>query len=130
MDKNYTQAVEINAQSSAAFVAITKEIDKWWGSVDAITRTVGDEFTITFGEAYWTFRIIDWVDNMKVVWEVVDGQPELNNEWIGHTLFWTIDMLNNQHCKISLYQDGLTNELPCFDVCSTAWDRFILKSLK
>ena len=129
MAENYSQTVHISSTPFAAFKALTQEVMKWWGSVDRDVAQVGDQFTITFGEAYWSFEIIEFKKDEKVTWKVVDGQPELNNEWIGHILEWTIEQIGNE-IQVSLYQNGLTRELPCYDVCSAAWDRFILSSLK
>lgn len=129
MSDNYYQSVKVKSSSQNAFNALTNQVESWWGSVDNPVAKVGDHFTITFGEAYWKFEITEWNENEKVTWRVVDGQPELNNEWIGHILEWKIIDLGNE-IEVSLYQNGLTDELPCFDVCSAAWDRFILSSLK
>lgn len=129
MTENYKQKVKVIASPDKAFNAITKELDKWWGQVDVPVNGVGDIFTITFGEAFWTFKISEFIIDKTVTWECIDGQPELNNEWIGHHLKWTIEE-NNDSITISFDQDGLNGMLPCYDICSTAWDRFILYSLK
>ncbi len=129
MIQDYTQKVDVKANSKDAFRALTQEVDKWWGSVDAPINALGDIFTITFGNAYWTFKIIEFVPNTSLIWECIDGQPELNNEWIGHSLNWRI-VDNNDSISICFDQEGLNETLPCYGVCSAAWDRFILHSLK
>jgi hypothetical protein len=130
MKKDYSQKTLVESNSVNAFDAINLGLSKWWGSVDKQAKAVGDQFTITFGDAYWTFEITEYKINEKVVWDCIDGQPELNNEWIGHILTWTINEIDNTFVEISLHQLGLTDALPCFNICSTAWDRFILSSLK
>ena len=129
MNQDYTQSVNAKSTSNRAFLAITQEIDKWWGSVDAPITQAGDIFTITFGHAYWTFKITEYIPNKSVVWQCIDGQPELNNEWIGHNLKWMIHN-NDDMTTISFNQSGLNPTLPCYDICSAAWDSFILISLK
>jgi len=129
MIQDYTQKVDVKANSKDAFRALTQEVDKWWGSVDTPVNAVGDTFTITFGNAYWTFKIMDFEPNSLLVWECIDGQPELNHEWIGHKLTWIIEEMEGS-IYIGFDQEGLNAVLPCFDVCSAAWDRFILISLK
>ena len=130
MGKDYTQKSKVKSTSKAAFDALNLEVSKWWGSVDKTVKEIGDQFTITFGNAYWNFEIKEFVKNEKVVWICIDGQPELNHEWIGHILTWSILEIENSSIEISFHQQGLTNALPCFDICSAAWDRFILSSLK
>jgi len=129
MIKDYAQFVSIKSTPDNAFRALTHEIPKWWGSVDASADKIGDVFTITFGEAYWTFKIIDSKANELLIWECIDGQPELNNEWIGHELRWLIKEETNS-IVVVFDQEGLNASLPCYDICSAAWDRFILRSLK
>ena len=129
MNQDYTQSVNAKSTSNRAFLAITQEIDKWWGSVDTPVNKSGDVFTITFGNAYWTFKITEFIPHELVVWQCIDGQPELNNEWIGHNLKWAISE-NDNSIVIDFDQDGLNPSLPCYDICSAAWDRFILISLK
>ncbi len=127
--KDYTQHVRIKSSSKNAFEALTREIPNWWGSVDHSIQGINEDFTITFGNAYWTFKIVDYRPNQLLIWKCIDGQPELNNEWIGHMLKWTIEEDANA-TMVSLIQEGLNESLPCYDVCSAAWDRFILVSLK
>ena len=130
MSKDYTQKIRVKSNPEDAFDALNLYVSKWWGSVDKTVKAIGDQFTITFGDAYWNFEIVDFVQNERIIWVCIDGQPELNNEWIGHILTWTIKEIDNTLVDISLHQQGLTEALPCFDVCSTAWDRFILSSMK
>jgi len=130
MEKDYTQKVKVKSTTKAAFNALNLEVSNWWGSVDKSTNAIGDQFTITFGDAHWTFKISEYLKNESLVWVCIDGQPELNQEWIGHILTWTISEVDDTIVDISFHQQGLTNALPCFNVCSAAWDRFILSSLK
>ncbi|MEM9548272.1 MAG: hypothetical protein AAGA77_19980 [Bacteroidota bacterium] len=129
MNKDYSQQVHIKSSASSAFKALSSEIPNWWGRVDQSAQGLGDIFTITFGNAFWTFKIVEYRLNHLIAWECMDGQPELNNEWKGHLLKWTIKE-DAQAIVVGLDQKGLNASLPCYAICSKAWDRFILGSLK
>lgn len=129
MNTDYTQRVAVKATAKEACEALSRRIPEWWGSTDRSIEQVGDVFTITFGEALWTFKITEFVRGEKLTWDCIDGQPEFNGEWIGHQLEWTINQ-GEEQSVIQLRQIGLNSDLPCYDICSAAWDRFILSSLK
>ncbi|MCW8848371.1 MAG: hypothetical protein OQJ81_00220 [Melioribacteraceae bacterium] len=63
---NFTQVVNINSSAEKTFVAITRKLHDWWGKTDSPVKKMGDQFTTSFGKAYWEFRIIDFNPNKKV----------------------------------------------------------------
>ena len=82
-NKNYSQEIGVNTTTAKAFDALTKHIDFWWGKTDNPVNKVGDEFTINFGDANWSFRVTEFEPNTKVTWECIGGNPDFNAEWIG-----------------------------------------------
>jgi hypothetical protein len=77
---NYSQEVEINSSAESTFVAITKQLNDWWGKTDTSVEKTGDEFTTSFNKAFRKFRITEYVPNKKVTWSCIDGMPEFNSE--------------------------------------------------
>ena len=126
---NYSQSLEIQCHPQAVFNALSSDIGSSWGLTDKAARGVGDTFTTTFGEAYWTFEIVEYNVESSITWKCIDGGTELNEEWIGHELKWTITPMS-EVVKVDFDQLGLNASLPCYEICSAAWDRFILNSLK
>ncbi|MDO5968553.1 hypothetical protein Q4Q35_01920 [Flavivirga aquimarina] len=128
-EKNYTKEIITSASAVDVFSALSKEINLWWGEVDKPVSKIGDIFTISFGEASWTFRIIEYVPNSKITWECIGGKPEFNAEWIGDILYWNIETFKNT-TKVNFLQVGLTPNMNCYDICAPTWDKFIMISLK
>ena len=126
---NYHNEVIVSANPEMVFEAITKKLGEWWGKTDLPVSKVGDEFTTNFGNAYWKFRVTEYVPDAKITWKCIDGQPEFNNEWVGTTLFWNIESSDSK-TKINFMHDGLTPDFKCYDICAPTWDQFISTSLK
>jgi len=126
---NYNQEFTTNVNPEIIFKAITQHLNDWWGNTDNTVFKVGDEFTTSFGNAFWKFQIIEFELNNKVTWKCIDGKPEFNAEWIGTSIYWNISS-SDEFTKITFIHDGLTPEFECYDICAPTWDMFITKSLK
>lgn len=126
---NYTQEVKIIANKQRVFDALSKQMELWWGKVDQTIKGVGDEFSVFFGKAYWTFQIVEFEENDSMAWKVIDGQPEFNNEWVGTLLLWQLKE-DEGKVIVSFTHLGLVPEFDCYDICAPTWDMFITKSLK
>lgn len=128
-DTNYHIDIKVNAPASEIFSALTQKLDLWWGKTDKSVNTIDDEFTISFGDAFWSFKITEYVTNSKLTWECIGGKPDFNAEWIGDILYWTIKETDTA-THVSLLQVGLTPDMNCYDICAPTWDKFIMISLK
>ena len=64
-NNNYFKEIIVNAPASIVFSALTQKLDLWWGKTDKLLHTTGDEFTISFGKAFWTFKITEYVPQLK-----------------------------------------------------------------
>ncbi|PCJ97130.1 MAG: hypothetical protein COA50_05685 [Flavobacteriaceae bacterium] len=127
--ENYTLEIAVKGSASKAFTALSQHVHLWWGATTNATSNVGDEFTVSFGDANWSFRVTDFVANAKITWECIGGNPDFNAEWIGDTLYWTIEQIGDT-VKISLVQVGLTPDMNCYDICNAGWNFFITNSLQ
>lgn len=127
--ENYSQEISVNTTIAKAFEALTKRIDFWWGKTENSATKVGDEFTVYFGNANWSFRVNEFEPNTKITWECIDGNPDFNAEWIGDKLYWNIEQQGDK-VKISLLQNGLTPDMNCFEICNRGWNHYITKSLQ
>ena len=126
---NYTQEITTKVSPEVIFKAITNQLNDWWGKTDSSISKIGDEFTTSFGNAFWKFKIKDLKQNEKVTWQCIDGEPEFNAEWIGTKIYWNISS-SEGNTKLLFAHDGLTPDFECYDICAPAWDMFITESLK
>lgn len=132
---NYTQTVSVATNKEDAFNALTIQVEKWWGKVDQPASRIGDVFKVSFGEAFWTFKVIKLEKFEYISWECIEanqihkGLENMGEEWLGTRLHWNIYQ-ENQSIEINFVHEGLVPEFGCYEVCSAGWDFFILKSLK
>jgi hypothetical protein len=133
---DYKQSVLISGSKEAIFKAITLQIDQWWGNVDQPATELDNIFKVSFGEAFWVFKIIDFKENSLITWECIEsnqvhaGLKGIKEEWLGTKLHWHIIKENDETIKVDFVHEGLIPAFNCYDVCSKAWDYFITDSLK
>lgn len=134
--KNYTQTVSVAADKEKAFEALTMDVIKWWGKTNHSGSREGDVFKVSFGEAFWTFKVIRLQKPEKISWECIEanqvhkGLENMGEEWLGTILHWKITQKEDQLIDINFVHEGLVPEFACYEVCSSAWDFFVLESLK
>ncbi|GAA3636015.1 hypothetical protein [Flavivirga jejuensis] len=128
-ERNYTTEITMRASAVDVFSALSEKINLWWGETDTPVSKVGDVFTIVFGEACWTFKIMTYTPHSKLTWVCIGGVPDFNAEWIGNQLHWSIEEQGDT-TKVRFLQIGLTPNMNCYDVCASTWDKFIMISLK
>ena len=106
-DNNYSKQITVSVNTEKVFKALNEGLNMWWGKTSNTAYKKGGQFTITFENGYWwTFKIIEYTPNKELIWKCVDGKPDFNKEWIGHTLHWTIDEINKA-TTINFHQTGL-----------------------
>lgn len=136
VSKDYRQLISIKTSKKLAFTALTKGIDHWWGEVDHPAGAVGDVFTVSWGEPWYKFKIVEYEPFSKITWECVDanqiieGLEGVEKEWVGTKLIWQIENTGDDMVQISVEHNGLVPEFICFNFCSSTWDHFINESLK
>ena len=132
---NYAKAVIIKAKQENAFLAVSQEVDKWWGKVDNAVSKIGDEFSIIFGETEWRFRITEYSKYEKISWKCIkanhyhNGSDFIKEEWLNTEIYWNFRLVDLA-TEISFLHKGLKPELICYEICESGWDFFITTSLK
>jgi len=136
-EKNsYTTSTVIEADAQSVFEALTSCIDSWWGKVDHPIEKAGDVFTVSWGEPWYQFRVIEYLPNERVSWECIDanqiiaGMQGVEKEWVGTKVTWNIEPMDETEIELTLLHEGLVPEFLCFDVCSRTWDSYIKTHLK
>jgi uncharacterized protein YndB with AHSA1/START domain len=132
---DYEKTVNIESNKELVYKALTEEIDKWWTSIENTANKEGDIFKISFGtESYWKFKVLDLKNSESVVWECVESHQDHNlqgmdDEWLNSKLYWNISNIDG-NVKVQFLHKGLVSTGVCYEVCSSAWDFYILDSLK
>ncbi|WP_152538628.1 hypothetical protein [Aquimarina macrocephali] len=117
-------------------MALTKGISKWWGNTSNPVQSKGDIFTVSWGEPWYQFKVIEFDSFNSITWECIDanqiipGLKGVKKEWVGTKLEWIISPVNNGKVEVSLIHHGLTSEITCYEFCSAAWDGFVTNSMK
>ncbi len=134
--KGYSKQLKINCNPKVAFKALTTKIGDWWGEQDKSANQLGDVFTMSWGEPWYQFKIVEYIPNRKVTWECIDSRQIIGDlegvekEWVGTQLQWTINQLNENEIELVFRHAGLIPDFICYDFCSNTWDRFITFNLK
>ncbi|MEP5613362.1 MAG: SRPBCC domain-containing protein [Cyclobacteriaceae bacterium] len=126
---DYSKQITYSTSAESLFTAITQNLDQWWGKTDTSVEKKGDEFKVSFGHAFWKFRVSEFTPNEKLTWECVDGQPEFEHEWVGTKVHWNISG-DVEKTQLSFTHEGLTPSFECYDVCAPTWDMFLTTSLR
>jgi len=134
-EKDYKKTVTIDTDIALVYIAITKEINEWWGTNDGNASDIHNIFKIKFsGESYWKFKIIDLVENESVVWKCIESNQDHNikgmdEEWLNSTIIWNLSK-REEGCIVIFQHNGLKPSGVCYDACATAWDFYLVDSLK
>ena len=132
---DYKKSVVVKSSIELVFRGLTKEIDKWWSSVENSATKEGCLFKVSFGEeSYWKFKVLELIKSEKIIWECVESHQDHNlvgidEEWLNSKIHWMISDLDGK-VKVDFWHEGLVSTGICYDVCSSAWDFYILDSLK
>jgi len=66
--QSYNCIITANVTPKEAFNAINS-VAKWWSeNIDGSTENLNDVFTIHFGDAWTSYKIVEFVKDKKVVW--------------------------------------------------------------
>ena len=134
--KSYSKKLKVNSKPNIAFAALTTKIGDWWGDQDNPVNNIGEVFTMSWGEPWYQFKVVEFVPDEKVTWECINAKQIIGDlkgvekEWVGTQLQWTINQLNENEIEIAFNHEGLVPDFICYDFCSNTWDRFITFNLK
>jgi len=135
-EKSYSTELRVKTSEEDAFEALSTKIGDWWGDQDKTAQQLGDVFTMSWGEPWYKFKIVEYVPNKKITWECIDSKQIIGDldgvekEWVGTQLQWTINKLNEGEIELQFRHEGLVPEFICYDFCSNTWNRFIEFNLK
>ncbi len=134
--QSYSRQISVSADPSAAYRALTKDIDKWWGSTSDVISSVGDTVTIYFPPTSWTMRANRLIPGRLIELECIEanhiyeGAPEtIREEWVGTTLVWEIVKVGKQ-TRIDFVHKGLVPLLDCYEICEAGWDHYFVNELQ
>ena len=131
----FKQSAFIEGSNQQVFEAISRHVREWWGHTDATVDKVGDEFTTSFDQTYWKFRISELNRFDKIVWECIDarhihtGYDGIEKEWLGTSVEWVLESIETG-TLLHFTHDGLEPDLNCYKICKPAWELFVTQSLK
>ena len=133
---SYKTQVLISGNRKQVFEAIAQQVQNWWGNTDYSVSAINDEFTTSFGQTYWKFKISTFEPYATIVWSCIDakhihdGYQGIEKEWIGTTVEWRLEAVNPNETLLHFAHNGLVPNLNCYEICFPAWERFVTKSLK
>ncbi|MDD2793634.1 MAG: SRPBCC domain-containing protein [Sediminibacterium sp.] len=133
MAKDYSTVMQVSKTSNDVYTAINN-VSLWWTeNFEGNSKKLNDEFTVTFGETFIKLKVIELVNNYKVVWEVTDCFKHFlknKKEWVGTKICFDIVNEENKTAKLTFTHFGLSSPLECYDVCCDAWNGYLQGSLK
>jgi len=128
--KDYQKKLLVNKPAGEVYAVITEHIAGWWSNdLSGAAAHAGDSFNIAFNQTRKTFTIAEAVPNKRVVWRCdkayIDmASLENKSEWVGTTLIWTMEPVEQGTTLIFLHQ-GLNQRFQCYNVCEAGWDYFL-----
>jgi len=115
---DYKKSIIVKSTVELAFIALTKEIDNWWSSVENLADKEGSVFKVFFGkESYWKFKVLVLKKHEKIIWECVESHQDHNltgmdEEWLHSKLHWSISDIEGT-VKIDFLHKGLISTGVC-----------------
>lgn len=129
--QDYRSSITARISAREAFEKIGN-IPLWWTSgVQGNSRTIGDEFTVRFGETFVKFGVAELIPDKKAVWLVTDCNLHWirnKTEWTGTKLVWELSSSNGE-THVTITHAGLVPGIECYNDCSTGWNFYIQESL-
>jgi hypothetical protein len=108
------------------------QVTAWWTqNVEGSTKNLNDIFTVTFGETFSRFKIIEMIPEEKILWQVLDCNLHWmkdKKEWKDTTILWEISF-SNDSTRIDMTHIGLRPGIECFEDCNKGWNHYINESL-
>jgi len=131
-ERDYSRTFVVPQTAQEVYDAIARVTDWWTINTDGNTKTVGDEFTVQFGDVHRTTqRITEATPGKRIVWQVTDSNlPWLKDseEWKGMEVVFEIAPTADGS-QLTFTHVGLTPQVECFAQCEKGWDYFISTSL-
>lgn len=132
---HYKTSVTINQIKPVVFKAISEQLGSWWGEQSQPISAEGDEFTVSWGEPWYKFKVIKYRSNLDLIWECVDanqiiaGLEGVQKEWVGTQIHWRLKEADNKQTLLEFEHLGLVPDFICYDFCTKTWEHFLKDSL-
>ena len=129
--QDYTASILVKANANKAFKSINHVAAWWTENIEGSSEKLNDVFTIHFGEAFVTMKIVESVPDKKVVWNVTDCYLHWfadKKEWKGTRIVFEISA-EGDSTRIQFTHVGLAPEVECYDDCVKGWDQYFKGSL-
>ncbi len=129
--QDYTASILVKATANKAFKSINHVAAWWTENIEGSSEKLNDVFTIQFGETFVTMKIVESVQDKKVVWNVTDcWLPWLSDkkEWKGTRIVFEISA-EGDSTKVQFTHVGLEPQVECYDTCVKGWNQYFKDSL-
>lgn len=131
---NYSKSLFIKSPISQVYIAITSQLELWWGRVDNSYEKIGDQFSVFFDETEWKFEITELNKNRSIAWHCIkahhiDNINGIKEEWLNTYIKWNL-YENEGNTKLEMEHIGLISDLNCYGICEAGWNFFLGESLK
>jgi uncharacterized protein YndB with AHSA1/START domain len=129
---DFTTTILVDQTPKEVFNAINN-VRGWWSEeIEGRTDKLNEEFTYHFKDVHRSqMKIIEFLPNKKVVWQVVENYfnfTKEKSEWTGTKISFEITE-KDKKTQIRFTHVGLVPEYECFEICSDAWSQYIRQSL-
>jgi uncharacterized protein YndB with AHSA1/START domain len=131
-NSDFTVSVIVEQSPEEVFNAINSP-EKWWsGEIVGRAKTLNDEFNYRYEDFHLSKqKVTELVPEKRVVWLVTDSQINYvddKNEWTNTRIIFEISKAGDK-TKVVFTHEGLTDNISCYDSCSSSWSKLIQESL-
>ncbi|MCX6352778.1 MAG: SRPBCC domain-containing protein [Bacteroidetes bacterium] len=131
-NKNYNATIVVSQTAGEAFKSINN-VTKWWTeNLEGSSHKLNDVFTLLWGgKSFVTIKIVEFVSDQKVVWQVTDSYLEWltdKMEWQNTKMSFEISTRDNK-TEIYFTHIGLVPKVECYNDCVKGWDQYVKGSL-
>ncbi len=131
---DYKKSIIINCNAEKCFDALTSKINLWWTErFEGDAEKLDSIFTVRFDNTFKTMKVIETIENKKIIWECIDSYLDLDtlinkSEWTGTKIEWNIKPSDSK-INLQITHFGLNNNISCYDACEQGWEHFLTNSL-
>lgn len=130
---HYSTVFTVDRSPQDAFEAINN-VRGWWSqATEGDTGTLGAVFYYHYQDIHrCTFKITELVPGKKVAWRVLHNAFSFTRdkaEWNGTEVVFEIAQRDGK-TEVRFTHVGLVPAYECYDICSDAWGKFIVGSLR
>jgi uncharacterized protein YndB with AHSA1/START domain len=106
----------------------------WWSTDGDVARGAGEDVRLNWSDTdYIVFRVEQYDAPYAMRWSCIK-QHDQNlpdpDEWIGTTLVWRFEPVDDTTTDLAFAHEGLAPRLDCYDACERGWDFFLRSSIR